>query len=221
MDNRQSPATQALYSSLQLSLNLKSIRVLDLEASGDSTNENKLYGQLRVVNLVEKPSYVALSYVWGTFSDNEKYTIFCGTNPIKITPNCWSALWHIRKAFGTITVWVDAICINQADDQEKLGQIPLMGDIYSWADSTYIWLGEGNEHSNAAINFLKEAGFQQYLLEASPCSYRVPKGYLIRFKLAFKVFWESYYSLLTHLLQNGKLLSLHPSSDCQTNSYLC
>jgi hypothetical protein len=34
-------------------------------------------------------------------------------------------------------VWIDAICINQADEDEKRKQIPPMGEIYGFADVVY------------------------------------------------------------------------------------
>jgi Heterokaryon incompatibility protein (HET) len=39
-------------------------------------------------------------------------------------------------------IWIDAICINQADPIEKGAQISLMGDIYSNASLVFAWLGK-------------------------------------------------------------------------------
>ncbi|KZM20903.1 hypothetical protein ST47_g7943 [Ascochyta rabiei] len=41
-----------------------------------------------------------------------------------------------------IPYWIDAICINQADDEEKTLQIKLMNTIYRQADKVLVWLGE-------------------------------------------------------------------------------
>lgn len=54
-----------------------------------------------------------------------------------------------------MTIWIDSICINQSDNIEKAGQIPLMGDIFSTAETVYIWLDEGNDQSVKAINYIK------------------------------------------------------------------
>jgi len=56
-----------------------------------------------------------------------------------------------------MTIWVDAICINQAADDEKNTQIPLMGTIYTWARVVYIWLGCGSEATDKAIECLLRA----------------------------------------------------------------
>lgn len=39
-------------------------------------------------------------------------------------------------------LWIDAICIDQTNSQEKAVQIPLMGEIYSHSAAVYIWLGK-------------------------------------------------------------------------------
>ncbi|TVY32068.1 Heterokaryon incompatibility protein 6,OR allele [Lachnellula subtilissima] len=197
MAKRQSPDTLAFYASLPLAPDSKSIRVLDLDEARDLSDRGELSGQLRVVSLIEKPSYLALSYVWGTFASPEN-TISCGTDSIKITSNCWSALWHIRKAFGQVTIWVDSICINQDDDEEKASQIPLMGDIYTFADSTYVWLGKANTHSDTVIEYLKVAGFQPYFQEDGDNRYKIPQGVWIRVLIAARIHVKGYYKLLTY-----------------------
>jgi hypothetical protein len=47
----------------------------------------------------------------------------------------------MRKRNGPRYLWIDAICLNQADEAEKSQQIPLMGEIYQQADKTLFWVG--------------------------------------------------------------------------------
>jgi hypothetical protein len=49
---------------------------------------------------------------------------------------------------------VDSICINQNDEAEKVSQIQLMQEIYTWATVVYTWLGDGTPGSNRAIKYL-------------------------------------------------------------------
>jgi hypothetical protein len=77
------------------------------------------------------------------------------TCEIAIPSNCHAALCQIRKHFGAVTIWTDSICINQADKLEKVDQIPLMKDIYTSAETVYIWLGDGNDQSARAISYFK------------------------------------------------------------------
>ncbi|KAH7113382.1 heterokaryon incompatibility protein-domain-containing protein [Dactylonectria macrodidyma] len=51
-------------------------------------------------------------------------------------------------------IWVDALCINQANDAEKNEQVQMMHHIYTGASTMFAWLGLGDNHSNAAIDWL-------------------------------------------------------------------
>ena len=54
-----------------------------------------------------------------------------------------------------MVVWADGICINQGDVHEKEAQVQLMGDIYSKAEKTIVWLGEEADGSNAVPGLLE------------------------------------------------------------------
>jgi hypothetical protein len=55
----------------------------------------------------------------------------------------------LRRKNQPITLWVDAVCINQNDTREVSEQITLMPRIYQRAISTLACLGEGSEHDLA------------------------------------------------------------------------
>jgi hypothetical protein len=154
----------SLYDIYSLAASDTSIRVLDLNGheisnlKSGSQHKEVLSGSLRVVDLNNKPVFRALSYVWGESSKPEKDVIICDGYRIPITRNCWTALWHLQKAFGPITVWIDSICINQNDIQEKDSQIPLMSRIFSSAQPVYIWLGEGTKDTDEAMDYLAKGG---------------------------------------------------------------
>jgi Heterokaryon incompatibility protein (HET) len=152
--------TRSLYALHSLAASETSIRVLSLEANPKPHSQQKeaLLGNLRVVDLNDKPVFTALSYVWGEQSDPEKDTIHCEGHRIQITHNCWSALCNLQKIFGSITIWIDAICINQDDAEEKKRQIPLMGTIFSLAQPVYIWLGNGTKETDEAMDYLARGG---------------------------------------------------------------
>lgn len=75
--------------------------------------------------------YKALSYVWGDASDLQ--TIKLEDKDFLVTRNLMAALKTVRRPKEAVKFWVDAICINQADLEEKKTQIPLMGRIYQQA----------------------------------------------------------------------------------------
>lgn len=144
-----------LYQSLPQKPDSAFIRVLDLWR--DSKDPDALlYGALKVVDLHSCPEFTALSYVWGDYASNPDI-IHCNEQRLQITRNCSNALKAICARHGPITIWVDALCINQEDEEEKTIQLKLMAEIYTWAREVYIWLGEGNERTDKAIKCIKMA----------------------------------------------------------------
>ncbi|CZR66339.1 uncharacterized protein PAC_16240 [Phialocephala subalpina] len=83
----------------------------------------------------EHNNYEALSYVWGSRSGTE--SIRCDDKLHLVTPNCQSALRHLRLRDKIRILWVDAICIDQengaASVEERNSQVALMGEIYKTA----------------------------------------------------------------------------------------
>ncbi|KAF2792901.1 HET-domain-containing protein, partial [Melanomma pulvis-pyrius CBS 109.77] len=149
-----------LYQSYQLPPNSKCIRVLDIlpiPASASNSDSEPIKCKLRIINLDDCPRFTALSYVWGTYAPISHF-IICDNVKVNITSNCHSALRHLRKKLGKLTIWLDSVCINQDDQNEKLRQIPLMGGIYSIAESVYAWLGDGTAETDRAMAYMANAG---------------------------------------------------------------
>ncbi|KAH7060980.1 heterokaryon incompatibility protein-domain-containing protein [Paraphoma chrysanthemicola] len=118
----------------------RSIRILILHPS---PRDSALEGFLHEVSIDDNVGYEALSYAWGDVDTTGRTCITCSEKRIPITPNCSTALVHLRREDEPRALWVDAICIDQTSIQEKNHQIPLMGDIYRNAMHTLMWLGEG------------------------------------------------------------------------------
>ncbi|KAJ6439664.1 lariat debranching enzyme [Purpureocillium lavendulum] len=70
-------------------------------------------------------------------------------------------------------IWADAICINQADIEEKSAQVSIMDRIYSNATYVVAWLGPPDEHSSAG---LKTIGTLREHLDAFKASQIEPFG---------------------------------------------
>ena len=100
--------------------------------------------------------YEALSYYWGSGNASLKIKIytqgFPGTFPVR--SNLHAALNQLRLPDRPRGLWIDAICINQDDDDERSAQVSHMADIYSKATSVCVWLGEASPDSNLALNFI-------------------------------------------------------------------
>ncbi|KAI0014382.1 HET-domain-containing protein [Xylariaceae sp. FL0662B] len=91
-----------------------------------------------------RPLFCAVSYVWG--DGNDKKTILLEGRPFQVTRNLYEALHQFRQDPDTECpgqyFWVDAICMNQNDFDEKSRLVPRMVDIYqTLAVEVYAWLG--------------------------------------------------------------------------------
>ncbi|KAM5350261.1 hypothetical protein ACJ41O_006766 [Fusarium nematophilum] len=61
----------------------------------------------------------------------------------------------IRDPSAPKTIWVDAVCINQADTKEKSDQVQHMRSVYELADQVLAYLGEEAEDSNLAMAYIR------------------------------------------------------------------
>ncbi|KAI1173328.1 heterokaryon incompatibility protein-domain-containing protein [Nemania sp. FL0916] len=87
--------------------------------------------------------YDALSYTWGDGKTTQIIT--CNGLDFPITENLSQALRALRASQypgENRYLWVDAICINQADDAEKSRQVSNMFLIFKSATMVIAWLGE-------------------------------------------------------------------------------
>jgi hypothetical protein len=121
-----------------------SIRLLKLFPASYGT---PLRGQIAEYQRPFQTSYEALSYAWGNSGRSETIEI-CDASAIEpidlilpITRNLYEALQRLRSEEPR-TFWLDAICINQDDLEEKGHQVAGMGHVYREADRVVVWLGE-------------------------------------------------------------------------------
>lgn len=95
---------------------------------------------LHTKNLSDKPNYTALSYAWGTAPSSNR-AIISGC-PIPVRESLDLGLRRLRFTNNPRMLWIDALCINQNDLQERSHQVQQMATIYRYAKSVTIWLGE-------------------------------------------------------------------------------
>lgn len=116
------------------------IRILDLLPG---QGNEPLAFTLRSSHLNDRAvNYEAISYVWGT----AMVDLCCGGNRFSFPHNLYRALIGLRDPEEIRSVWADAICINQRDDQEKTHQVRMMRQIFKKAQRALIWLDEYNAH---------------------------------------------------------------------------
>lgn len=131
-----------------------SIRLLRLGPPEDETAPIKC--QLFNYSLGESdkrpPQYEALSYVWG--DPKKTLPIFIDEHRFSVTENLHAALWRLQER-SIEWIWVDAICINQRDQQERGHQVRSMAKIYGKANRVLVWLGEAADNSDRAFEEIR------------------------------------------------------------------
>ena len=86
------------------------------------------------------PVYKALSYTWGDPQDTLPITL--NGHRFKVTRNLKKALECLRSLNMQTPIWIDAICINQIDMDERMHQVQLMRYIYEKPIEVIVYLGE-------------------------------------------------------------------------------
>ncbi|KAF2103035.1 HET-domain-containing protein [Rhizodiscina lignyota] len=117
------------------------IRALELESG--VRKSSALRGKLIEIDLSvepqKRPSYEALSYVWGSIKGDRP--IVCEGKEILVTQNCEAALRQLRYRHQKRLLWIDVICIDQSNTPERNHQVEMMRQTYRGATHVRIWLG--------------------------------------------------------------------------------
>jgi hypothetical protein len=120
------------------------------------------------------PVYEALSYCWGDASNPCEIEVVSqgifhrskrrkegfDHTTLRITANLASALIHLRRQDAARVLWIDAICLDQDNEEEKALELAKMGDIYAEAKSVVIWLGPGSDETAEAFRAMSYLGRQ-------------------------------------------------------------
>jgi hypothetical protein len=114
------------------------------------------------------PPYTALSYA-------------CGPRPANFDFKLNGRDWKVRQNLSHFLrqrlhmerdshewLWIDAICINQANDSEQTHQVRLMAEIYGKASQVVVWLGIARGQSDDAMRGLLESNGDERALELVP-----------------------------------------------------
>ncbi|KAK3718131.1 hypothetical protein LTR37_005246 [Vermiconidia calcicola] len=142
------------YSTLQRN-NIRVITILPLE-------NGVVRCTIETVDLTSKPTYNALSDTWGdprpkgmqtTEQATVEYPIYIDGKTMMVGKNLYDALTRLASGVMVLDapVWIDAICINQGDSQEKNLQVSKMDEIYTKASMVVAWLGEADGFTQAGL----------------------------------------------------------------------
>ncbi|KAG5755621.1 hypothetical protein H9Q70_001768 [Fusarium xylarioides] len=148
-----------------LSVERHGIRLLHVEPGAF---DDPIRCSFRLASLKEVESkridFHALSYCWG--DPTEREDIFLSKEgdfgngkegmPFSIGKSAAQALRRLRLEDETLVIWIDAVCINQDDLEERAQQVTLMSQIYSLASVVHIWLGEDNHGVEAYLKLIRD-----------------------------------------------------------------
>lgn len=143
------------------------IRTLSVQPSLDA--EQILVCNLKIVRLgsntgttdswhnyfFSEPVYEALSYTWG--DDPACVEILLNGQIWMVRPNLNDALRQLRRPSEALNIFVDALCIDQNNLDEKNWQVRLMSRIYRQASVVHCWLGQANKTSERAFEICRLA----------------------------------------------------------------
>jgi hypothetical protein len=157
----------------------REIRLLRV-GSNDSTGLVECDLSTHSLDEAVKLGFSALSYTWGSCqptnpsmtsqdgkmrcnrvemtSEGER-KVLCSGVEVEITGNLLDFLKHsVLKGHPDFQgyLWIDALCINQSDKNEKSHQVNLMSQIYEKASRVFVWLGGDDESTKDAMKMILE-----------------------------------------------------------------
>jgi len=122
--------------------------------------------------LQETPfKFIALSYTWGPELPAQDVLVTSSESRgwlsvrqnlydfLKIRQGCDSVRQNVdiletSQDFRTASFWIDQICINQGNNNEKAHQVHQMAEIYGTAHIVEAWLGPGFEGSDELVDLI-------------------------------------------------------------------
>ncbi|TGO61560.1 hypothetical protein BCON_0026g00040 [Botryotinia convoluta] len=130
------------------------IRLLELDKIDQEYTTTELRCNISTWHVHHTPSYHAISYVWG--SPELITTINLDGKSLKINRNADYALRQ-AKWLGVRYVWMDSICIDQYNINEKGDQAKMMGHIYRNASCVLACVGPHGDDSELVMRISCEA----------------------------------------------------------------
>jgi hypothetical protein len=107
--------------------------------------------QSHACSLQDEPRFTALSYTWGSprtnpNAKNPEAKILINNQEANVTRNLHDALLALHRpcqqTSGSgrepVYFWVDAVCINQEDLEERSDQVNIMNQIYTRAERVWV-----------------------------------------------------------------------------------
>lgn len=153
-----------------------------LQSRGSAALDSGLQYDLISLPLAEaaENGYDALSYVWG--DDKLLHGIQINGQLFHVRQNLHDFLRMAKRLRWTTAFWIDAVCIDQHNVDERNSQVRMMTDIYKSAVTVRAWLGpddlgfkqfhRDNANSNRLLKYSVHDGHNlDFLLVLAACEY--------------------------------------------------
>jgi hypothetical protein len=111
--------------------------------------------QLITVSLDDYPSYLAISYTWGDPTVVGHFGSLHNRPALGYNEGVFNIINTLVGPGNTLYLWIDALCINQQDFQERANQVSMMREIYSKARQVVVYLGPPDDDTEAAMDLLQ------------------------------------------------------------------
>lgn len=151
------------------------IRLLRI-CSIDEARDVPVHCQLQAWSVDAAPDYTAISYTWGD-PDLLEF-IFVDDKKMEVRQNCGYVLRQAWQLKGSCYIWVDAICINQMDNDEKSHQVAMMGSVYQRAIDTLACVGRHENDSEFLYKTLHEKSHWWNQAASDPLIFRLRRSHL-------------------------------------------
>jgi hypothetical protein len=120
----------------------------------------------------QKVEWEAVSYAWEGQTPSYSYVVKIDGNEKYVTSNVYKILGELRHRSEKRFLWIDALCINQEDKDEKLLQVGMMRSIYRKAHAVIAWLCP--KPSYPALAVADAAWWMDRVLDQSTLSIQEP-----------------------------------------------
>ena len=155
----------------------------------DETDIPDIYGSLTVFDIDKSPPYYPLSYEWG--SDQDLATIRADGSQFEVRRNLYDFFETMRgmrqrlpfESTDHCYLWVDQICINQSDVQERNNQVSIMRIIYTLATTVIAWLGLHANLDDTSVVPTRACDLRNDSLDDR-------RKFVVRTKLASSGYWD-------------------------------
>ncbi|KAK7909001.1 Heterokaryon incompatibility protein 6- OR allele [Apiospora marii] len=98
----------------------------------------------------------AISWCWGDTGAMEAKNITVKGRNLAVSESAHDVLLELCIAQKKRRVWIDAVCINQADMDERSQQVAMMRSIYERSAMTLVWLGRDNGTAQKSMQMIME-----------------------------------------------------------------